>query len=330
MTITILRSFYAALTLAAAAATLADKQQQGLSIDVGPLIRKRVFQDGAQTTSTIPEDDKEMLDIVLVASVDGKFHALNRVNGHVIWSMSSLHTTTPALAALSPLVQTDHPEIDPDMHDGQEQYIIEPQSGDIYVLSDPTGPLQRLPFSMSKLVDISPYRFSDGDITRVFVGKKETSLLVIELETGRLLRTINSECPWEPPLAESGIREIDLDDLEDSNTPPATSTHIYIGRTGKCIALIVSSSAHSWQITEFPFIPHHLLVVTSHPRYKTFLSRSMVQTTRTCRSNPYISARWMIHTSNPCLMGKLSPLAPGLGPNFKTGFIGVASSRSLW
>src|SRR5260221_9951087 len=52
----------------------------------------------------------DLLDIVLVASVDGKFHALNRSSGHTLWSMSSIATTTSvsAPASLSPLIRTPH------------------------------------------------------------------------------------------------------------------------------------------------------------------------------------------------------------------------------
>jgi serine/threonine-protein kinase/endoribonuclease IRE1 len=49
--------------------------------------------------------------------------------------MSSFATTTTA--SLAPLVCTPHiPFLDEDSDD-HETYIIEPQSGDIYVLSDP-------------------------------------------------------------------------------------------------------------------------------------------------------------------------------------------------
>jgi serine/threonine-protein kinase/endoribonuclease IRE1 len=115
--------------------------------------------------------------------------------------MSSIATTTSvsAPASLAPLVRTPHtPFVDEDSDD-HETYIIEPQSGEIYVLSDPASPLQRFPFSVQELVDMSPFTSSNGEQTRVFVGRKETSLLLIELETGRIKATLNSECPpeWE-------------------------------------------------------------------------------------------------------------------------------------
>ncbi|KAG6840866.1 hypothetical protein C0991_003669 [Blastosporella zonata] len=179
--------------------------------------------------------DLDLLDIVLVASVDGKFHALNRTSGNILWSMSSFpsSTTISAPSTLAPLIRTTHVEHDPEMTDEdtpQELYIIEPQSGDIYVMATPTSPLQRFPFSMSELVDMSPFTLPGADDGRVFVGRKETSLLLIELETGRIKATLNSECAWEQS-DDDDSSELDLDELEDNKPPISTPTEVYIGRT---------------------------------------------------------------------------------------------------
>ncbi|KAJ7326429.1 hypothetical protein DFH08DRAFT_816747 [Mycena albidolilacea] len=182
--------------------------------------------------------DSELLDIVLVASVDGKFHALNRTTGHTLWSMSSFSsssTTVSPPSSLAPLVRTRHIDQDPDLTDDnayQETYIIEPQSGDIYVMATPTSPLQRFPFSMSELVDMSPFSFSAAaDDHRVFVGRKETSLLVVELETGNIKATIDSACPWDPFEDLREDDEVDLDELEGSKPPMSKPTEVFIGRT---------------------------------------------------------------------------------------------------
>jgi serine/threonine-protein kinase/endoribonuclease IRE1 len=186
-------------------------------------------------------DDLELLDVVLLASVDGKLHALNRTSGRLLWSMSSGSSSTIP-RTLAPLVRTSHVDSDPDLTDDdnvdQELYIIEPQSGDIYVLSSPLSPLKRLSLSMPQLVDLSPFTFSSDDDRRVFEGKKETSLLLIDLETGRVKDTMNSECPWDPfeDLHESANeRESDGSDGQSgdkSAVPPREPLEIYIGRTG--------------------------------------------------------------------------------------------------
>ncbi|KAJ7594156.1 other/IRE protein kinase [Mycena floridula] len=182
--------------------------------------------------------DPELLDIVLVASVDGKFRALNRTSGQLMWSMSGNST----VAALDPLVRTIHVEPDPDLVDdstNQEIYIIEPQSGDIYVMSTPSSPLQRFPFSMSELVDMSPFSFSDSDDNRVFVGQKETSLLVVELETGQIKATLNSACPWDPfEDFQQADNELDLDELEGIKHKAPPPTEVFIGRTDYHISIL--------------------------------------------------------------------------------------------
>ncbi|KAJ7094035.1 hypothetical protein B0H15DRAFT_776404 [Mycena belliarum] len=185
--------------------------------------------------SSDPLGDSELLDIVLVASVDGKFHALNRTTGRSLWSMGSYALSGTGVtqpSALAPLVRTSHIDQDPDLTDDnayQETYIIEPQSGDIYVMATPSSPLQRFPFSMSELVDMSPFSFSAADDHRVFVGRKETSLLVVELETGNIKATIDSECPWDP--FEDLHEELDLDELDGTKPAVSKPTEVFIGRT---------------------------------------------------------------------------------------------------
>ena len=217
--------------------------------------------------SAAEDDPLEVLNVVLVASVDGKFHALNRTTGSKLWSMpsslpphpSSSSSTTSASAPptehdpaqavpsiLGPLVSTKHLDVDPEFDDdpfAHETYIVEPQSGDIYVTTSdsPTAPLQRLPFSMSQLVDMSPFSFGEAD-SRVFVGRKKTSILIIELETGRVKAVLDSECPWdvrhEITDHEENVLDIDLDELE--GLKPSRQTHeIFIGRTGVSNSIVL-------------------------------------------------------------------------------------------
>lgn len=196
----------------------------------------RIPRSSSKHTQAETSEDIHLLDIVLLASVDGKFHAVNRTSGHRLWSMSS--TGGDISPGLSPLVRTQHAPIDPDLIDEdsthQELYVIEPQSGDVYVMPKPTSPLQPLSFSMSQLVEMSPFKFAREDDERVFVGKKETSLLSIELETGRV-KAINAECPWDPFEDLNTNDDIDLDELEDymSYKERPRSTHVFIGRTGE-------------------------------------------------------------------------------------------------
>lgn len=216
------------------ALVFATQEQQALQL----ALVQRSFTPLSE--SSISTKDYDLLDIVLVASVDGKFHALNRTSGATLWSMSSFATTTSVSApsSLAPLVRTQHVAHDPDADDVNdtplETYIIEPQSGDIYVMSTPSSPLQRFPFSMSELVEISPFtsenKHEQGE--RYFVGRKETSLILMELETGRIKATLNSECPFIPDDFDDDSQDVDLDELEGSTPLISAPTEIYIGRTG--------------------------------------------------------------------------------------------------
>ena len=227
----------------------------------------------SSATDADPLGDSDLVDIVLVASVDGKFHALNRTSGHLLWSMASddgYSTSKSNFSAFAPLVRTQHTQAQPLTNDEeskmsdvrvtnqQEFYIVEPQSGDIYVASTTSSPLQRFPHSMPELVDMAPFSFKDEQYHRVFVGKKESKLISVELETGRIREVIGDECPWDA-FAEFGGNEsvveertesvIDLDELEEgaaeveyidydddegeySKNGKRKPTEVYIGRTG--------------------------------------------------------------------------------------------------
>ncbi|KAH7107041.1 hypothetical protein BKA62DRAFT_685835 [Auriculariales sp. MPI-PUGE-AT-0066] len=144
----------------------------------------------------------ELLDTVLVASVDGMFHAVNRTSGVVQWSMtSSGETQVPT--GLAPLVRSRKPNGDVSDWDADwDTYVIEPQTGEIYVVPshrNPDEPLHKLGLSVDQLVDYSPFTLPGDDKSRSFIGKKETSLLSLDLRTGKVTSFVNvaDECSWD-------------------------------------------------------------------------------------------------------------------------------------
>ncbi|KAF9224806.1 kinase-like protein [Gyrodon lividus] len=245
--------FFAALCLAESLSlgrsAINDALSTATAVDRRSLTGARIPRSAA-TEHTSGEDSKDinLFDIVLVASVDGRFHAVSRTSGQKLWSMSA--ATRDLTSSLAPLVRTKHPTLDPDLTDDddahQELYIIEPQTGDIYVMATPTSPLQPLSFSMSQLVEMSPFMFAREDDERVFVGKKETSLLSIELETGKV-KVINAECPWDPFEDFSSKGELDLDELEDhfAKKDKFISTEVFIGRTDYHVSIYTRSNSPS-------------------------------------------------------------------------------------
>jgi serine/threonine-protein kinase/endoribonuclease IRE1 len=163
----------------------------------------------------------------------------------------SSSTTVSSPLSLAPLVRTRHVDQDPDLTDDldacQETYIIELQSGDIYVMATPSSPLQRFPFTMSELVDMSPFSSAAADDHRVFVGWKATAEVVVELETGEVRFGGADTCPWGPFL--------DLDE-RDGHEPPPGRREVVVGRTGVCVPGDVSFHKlnHYTQTTTSPSI----------------------------------------------------------------------------
>lgn len=227
-------------------------------VDSHALVRRNAPQTIPNTVHFVQDEqvkqdfvkENQLLDIILLASVDGKFHALNRTTGKTLWSMASIATTTSVSgpSSLAPLVRSSHlnfaldqDDIDFDEDNPRETYIIEPQSGSIYVIHRQNGALQRFPLSMSELADLSPFSSHDGDEETIFVARKETSLVLLELETGKIRATLTAECPFiDIPTS----RPIDLDELEaDTDAPDddrgfSEPTGVYVSRTGDYLVLL--------------------------------------------------------------------------------------------
>ncbi|CAE6519436.1 unnamed protein product [Rhizoctonia solani] len=202
--------------------------------------------------------DVRLLDIVLAASVDGHFHALNRTTGELIWSMaddlayaqSSRDPNTervPPIASRSPLynlVRSDHRSlVDSDPLDDDEQeetYVIEPQTGEVFVLHPDDDPVERLGYSVPQLVELSPFK-PPGDDERVFFGTKTTSLISIDLLTGRILGVYGERCAWDDnqstedtPVDVNAMLD-DLDGTQEKQRP----IEVVIGRTDYHVSIHV-------------------------------------------------------------------------------------------
>lgn len=122
----------------------------------------------------------------------------------------------------------------------EEVYIIEPHSqGDIYLYtrsaspSSPVGSLQKLPLSMQQLVALSPFTFP-SDSSRMFVGRKETKLVGVDLKTGRLVGVFGSGagwCEWDEEFNMGGSSKSGEECDEEIESRPEDL--LYMARTGK-------------------------------------------------------------------------------------------------
>lgn len=247
-----------------------------------------------------PVEELALSPIVLVVTVDGNVHALQRETGRWVWTLhddggaespngnegdsdSDKERRARVGEALGgPLVRgrgrkaerrekerernwragvstrnesglvTGSKSLEEGIREDEEEdevYVIEPHSqGDIYLYtrgknlkkdaggndestSGSGGVLQKLPLSMQQLVALSPFTFPT-DSSRMFVGRKETKLVGVDLRTGRLVGVFGSGsgwCEWDE-AKEGRVRTEEECEEEISRRPEDL---LYMARTGE-------------------------------------------------------------------------------------------------
>ncbi|KAF8314488.1 hypothetical protein DL93DRAFT_2149101 [Clavulina sp. PMI_390] len=198
------------------------------------------------------KEDISLSDTVLLASIDGRFHAVNRTNGRVKWSMQRPASTPPRTTTdilpdgppLHNLVRSTHHDISPeddDAPDSGETYIIEPQSGAIFVLppgASHSTPLEKLAFTVPQLVDMSPFRLQIHGEQRMFLGRKETSFITLDLDTGEVISVDDADsCLWherprdEEDVLSPGLSPVSSINAVDEMRHRPKRQEIVVGRT---------------------------------------------------------------------------------------------------
>lgn len=224
--------------------------------------------DEGDERSSASQPDHQQLDylalspVFLAVTVDGHVHGLQRTTGQWLWTLhddggvgggrssggtdsSILDTPTPLSAPLvssrsrksQPTTQgkasNDTSLGAPDVID-EEVYVIEPAGqGAIYLYTRSDGVLEKLPLTMQELVNMEAFTFPTDD-SRVFVGKKESKLVGVDLRTGRLVGVFGNAdgwCEWDQDSQPSGGKvKTDECDEQISRRPEDL---LYMAKTGK-------------------------------------------------------------------------------------------------
>lgn len=194
-----------------------------------------------------PADDEQALaPLLLVSTVDGQLHGLKRNSGQWLWSLHSENASfTP-----QPLVQSSTLAQQSTSADG-ETYILEPVSGGhIYIHQRHQDSTTKLPLTLAELVDMSPFVFPSQHATsttadRMFVGSRTTSLIGLDLSTGRLVGEFgqgNGWCEWRAP----GLAEAPEDEIRRR-----PQDLLYVGRTEYNLSILSKSSGSLIQSLAF-------------------------------------------------------------------------------
>lgn len=224
-------------------------------------------------TDPLSIHDLELSNVLLVTTVDGRLHGLDRASGRTLWSLDAAASTLPHGSA-SPLVVStyDHRTMEQLARDAQDRgdptlihalqgdglYIVEPSSGgDLYVLRVPRGAaqpmLEKLPFSLPELVALSPFTL-DADDQRIFVAQKHTSLMELNVFTGTVRAVYSSDAAM-PPMDTRSVMRADTDD--DSSSAHADkddaleSPWVYIGRTDYTLHVHARHAPHAMQTLHY-------------------------------------------------------------------------------
>lgn len=184
--------------------------------------------------------DLELAPVLVVTTVDGSVYGMDRPSGQVLWTLESqsdraprkpLVSTMYGTRSLEDLARAARVDNDPTLMralQGDGLYIVEPsRDGDLYLLRLPAGAsrpqLEKLPFTLPQLVALSPFSLSSDD-TRIFVAEKHTSLVELNVFTGRV-RAVYSSRAVPPPLQAPDWRASDADD------DALESPWVYMSRT---------------------------------------------------------------------------------------------------
>ncbi len=176
--------------------------------------------------------DWEVEDFILVATIDGSLHALDRKNGKERWILGNPE---------SPMIETiHHRQNRSNKHDLESEddfmFIVEPSlDGNLYIQhKDPSIGLQRLDMTMRSLVDRSPQRTRDPPL--VFVARKEASMYTIDAATGNVKDFIDTTATYSSEDATKGsCRRLSGFEIDEQDCEPAGVLHI--GRTTHSVVI---------------------------------------------------------------------------------------------
>lgn len=215
--------------------------------------------------------DLELSNVLLVSSMDGALHGLDRSSGRTLWSLTSstkynefepLVSSTYDSRSVEELARDAMAHGDPTLIEalqGTGLYIVEPSmGGNLYLLRIPSGSshpqLEKLPFSLPDLVSLSPFSLSSDD-TRIFVAEKQTSLVELNVFTGSIRALYSSRESASMMTEAQGTPTYTSSDHSYEGDIPddavLESPWVYIGRTEYTLRVHVRGQPHSTQTLHY-------------------------------------------------------------------------------
>ena len=225
----------------------------------------------------------DISDLALVSTVDGHLHAIRRQTGQWAWTLHQsrdVKAQDPSAKLGQPLVSssTAYPDTafvlqndsdtTPAQDDRDELYIVEPSAGGTIYLHRKSGDtIIKLPLTIAELVDLSPFTFpTDG--SKMFVGKKTTELISIDLATGQLLGVFGAEngwCEWN-----QGINRRDPLQEWEEDIHSRQRDLLYLGRTEYQLSIV--SQATGQLVQKLSYTSYHPSSLNSAAQQSSYQS----------------------------------------------------------
>jgi hypothetical protein len=165
-------------------------------------------QTSISSSTTAPVNcNATLLNIVLVATIDGNLHALNRSSGDVKWSLASANTFSKLNrpVELEPVVKSSDTYLTDNIYTNHSAYIVEPGSGALYFKRPLHTTLIKLPHSVSELASLAPLEMehpflvgSPNTTSLVQSGSIERSYFTLDIKTGKLRDIFQKTCSTQP------------------------------------------------------------------------------------------------------------------------------------
>lgn len=184
-------------------------------------------------------NDWLVADLILVSSIDGSLHALDRQTGLKLWEIPGDKPLVQVATSESLKSRlTQRVSFSTNCEDCDTIWIVEPVGeGTLYYFTPITG-LQQFPISIKELVMQSPFSLRGDD--KIYIGSHSTTLYSIESRTGKILKAYGSgqstlaqpECHTKRPFKD--YDEGSAEEEEDYAFGASEENGFFmIGRTGK-------------------------------------------------------------------------------------------------
>ncbi|CAN6608747.1 serine/threonine-protein kinase/endoribonuclease Ire1p [Trichomonascus vanleenenianus] len=196
----------------------------------------------------------ELVDFLLVGTIDGSLHARDRKTGIELWSIPGDGPLVTVKSAENPERGFFVPEEKGQVDESEVTWIVEPLDDGILYYFTPVSGLQKLPVSIKQLVLESPFAINGDD--KIYTGSRNTTLYRIDANTGTILHVYGDRTSLGKPECKVPLNDFDEED-EDYPLFDEENRTFMIGRTDYHLE-IHGKNETIWKVTFSSWGPNNM------------------------------------------------------------------------